>query len=206
MFPSFKYNNIKYSLVKVKDIINIYTIPKCQKLSLYDIIKYLDNNMFLSFNPITPLYFVLFQNKKYIIDGLHRLNVYKNNSIFLDEKIPVVEIQAHDEQDIEKYFNLINENMNKVNIVLNNNEDIEMEDIEEKNNIIINTNKYFLNNYPNTFKYNGSRRPYLNYKMFLNNIELIYDKKKDTIKHSNDLIGIILDLNNKYSDKDSCLF
>ena len=49
--------------------------------------------MFFSFKPITPLYFVLYQNKKYIIDGLHRLNVYKNNTRFLDEKISATEVR-----------------------------------------------------------------------------------------------------------------
>ena len=44
----------------VKDLLNFYTIPKCQRSSLQERIKHLDNNMFLSFKPITPLYFVLY--------------------------------------------------------------------------------------------------------------------------------------------------
>jgi hypothetical protein len=198
MFQNFKYQNIKYSLVKVKDIINIYTIPKCQRISLHDRIKHLDKHMFFSFKPITPIYFVLFNNKKYIIDGLHRLNVYKNNTRFLDEKIPIVEIQVHEEKEIDIYFKLINDNMTVHDVYLNHNEDVEMEDINQKNNIIIETHKYFIEKYPNSFKYNGRRRPFLNNNLFLDHLEIIYDKKKDNIKNTEDLITIILDLNKSY--------
>lgn len=201
MFQSFRYNNIKYSLVKVKDLINIYTIPKCQRQSIQDRIKLLDNNMFFSFNPVTPLYFVLFKNQKYIIDGLHRLNVYKNNTRFLEEKIPIVEILAYEESDIEKYFKLINDNMTVHDIYLNNSEDIDMEDINLKNQIIIDTNNYFLEYYPNTFKYNGRRRPFLNNNNFLDHLEIIYDKKKIDIINSNVFVKILLDLNNKYKNQ-----
>lgn len=177
MFQSFKNQNVKYSLVKIKDIINKCAIPKCQRPSINDRINTLSEKMLFSFNPITPLYFVSFNETKYLIDGLHRMNIYKNNPSYLNHKIPIVEIQAHSESDIEKYFNLINDNIALHNIYLNNNidndNDIEMEDIEStENNTIIRTNiikethKYFVENFPNSFKYNGRRRPFLNNNKF----------------------------------------
>jgi hypothetical protein len=159
--------------------------------------------MFFSFKPITPLYFVLYNKTRYIIDGLHRLNVYKHNKIFYEEKIPIVEIFAEKESDIELYFKLINDNMSLHDIYLNDtNVDVEMEDIDAKNNIIKEAHHYFIENYSNTFKYNGKRRPYLNNNIFIDKLEIIYNNKKEQIKKSNDLIKLILDLNIKYKKQD----
>jgi hypothetical protein len=209
MFQSFKNQNVKYSLVKIKDIINKCAIPKCQRPSINDRINTLSEKMLFSFNPITPLYFVSFNETKYLIDGLHRMNIYKNNPSYLNHKIPIVEIQAHSESDIEKYFNLINDNIALHNIYLNNNidndKDIEMEDIEStendtiiRTNIIKETHKYFVENFPNSFKYNGRRRPFLNNNKFLDHLEIIYDKKKSNINNSKNFIDLLLNLNNKY--------
>jgi hypothetical protein len=219
MFNSFKFNNIKYSLVKVKDIINIYTIPKCQRNSLLDRINYLDKTMFFKFMPITPIYFVIFKNNKYIIDGLHRLEVYKQNKIYLEEKIPIVEILANIEDDIYNYFKLINDTMSvhdiykdpnnkNLDIYGNEIEDIEMEDIEQRKEIIISTYSYFLEQYPNTFKFNGKRRPYLDNNKFIDDLNIIYDNLKTNninhninIKSSNDFINLLLELNIKYQNQ-----
>jgi hypothetical protein len=205
MFNSFRFNNIKYSLVKVKDILNIYTIPKCQRKSLSDRINHLDKHMFFKFLPITPLYFVIYQNQKFIIDGLHRLEVYKNNKTFLDEKIPIVEILANTEEDIYNYFKLINDSMSVHDIYKDPNEDeygdIEMEDIEKRKEVIISTYTYFLDNYPNSFKFNGRRRPYLDNNKFIDELNIIYDNHKTNIKSSEDFINLLLELNDKYKNK-----
>lgn len=206
MFNSFKFNNIKYSLVKIKDIINIYNIPKCQRNSILDRINYLDRMMFFKFMPITPIYFVIYRNQKYIIDGLHRLEVYKKNKVFLEEKIPIVEILANVEEDIYNYFKLINDSMTVHDIYKDpfnlEIEDVEMEDIEKRKEIIINTYSYFLEKYSNTFKYNGRRRPYLDNNKFIDNLNYIYDNHKDIIITSENFIDLLLDLNLKYQQKD----
>ena len=81
MYNHFIFNNVRYSLIKVKDILNIYSIPKYSKKILKKNLNELNNKMIFKFQPITPLYFVLFQDQRYIIDGLHRLEIYKNNHL-----------------------------------------------------------------------------------------------------------------------------
>lgn len=196
MFSSFKYKHAKYSLVKVKDIINNFKIPNCQRNSLISRIDDLNKSMNFSFKPITPLYFVLFDDNKYIIDGLHRLNVYKQDLIFLEEKIPIVEILASNEKDIDYYFKLINDTMNVHDIYK-----LDNEILYDKTKIIKDTHIYFTNNFPNSFKYNGKRRPYLNNNNFIDYLEIIYDKK-DNFNKSEDLIEYLLNLNNKYKEKE----
>ena len=196
MFSSFKYKNAKYSLVKVKDIIHNFKIPNCQRNSLISRIDDLNKSMNFSFKPITPLYFVLFDDNKYIIDGLHRLNVYKQDLIFLEEKIPIVEILASNEKDIDYYFKLINDTMNVHDIYK-----LDNEILYDKTKIIKDTHIYFTNNFPNSFKYNGKRRPYLNNNNFIDYLEIIYDKK-DNFNKSEDLIEYLLNLNNKYKEKE----
>ena len=79
MFSSFRYKNAKYSLVKVKDIINNFKIPNCQRNSLISRIDDLNKSMNFSFKPITPLYFVLFDDNKYIykldVDYVNKNNI-----------------------------------------------------------------------------------------------------------------------------------
>lgn len=211
MFQNFKFNNVKYSLVKIKDLINNYNIPNCQRSVLLDRVNHLDNHIVFKFNPITPLYFVLYENKRYIIDGLHRMEVYKKYNYLLEEKIPIVEIYTKTLNELNNYFTLINDNMQLHDIYKNNQSmtDIEMEDLEltEKNkNIIIETYNYYINNYPNTFKYNGRRRPFLDNNKFMDNLTYIYENieklELTAINSSNDFIKLLNKLNNKYKSQD----
>ena len=195
MYNHFIFNNVRYSLIKVKDILNIYSIPKYSKKFLKNNLNELNNKMIFKFQPITPLYFVLFQDQRYIIDGLQRLEIYKNNNLFQESVIPIVDILAEDYNDINTYFNLINEN----NKIIENNEinDIIMEEIDEQKEKIINTTyKYFINNYPNSFKFNGKRRPYLDNNKFIEILQNIYSKYN--IECEKVFIQKLLDLNNKY--------
>ena len=220
MFNSFRINNIKYSLVKIKDILNTYKIPSCQRQVLNDRVKHLDNQIVFKFNPITPVYFVLYKNNRYLIDGLHRMEVYKKYNYLLEEKIPIVEILATCENELNNYFTLINDNMQLHDIYKNNNnsnndiemEDIEMEDVEQiernkqiKKKIIIETYNYFIKNYPNSFKYKGKRRPFLENNEFMDNLNYIYENTKelniDIITNSEQFINLINKLNNKYKSK-----
>ena len=50
MFNSFKLNNIKYSLVKIRELINTYKIPQCQRTILADRVQKLDNHIIFKFN------------------------------------------------------------------------------------------------------------------------------------------------------------
>lgn len=207
MFNSFKLNNIKYSLVKIKELINNYKIPQCQRTILTDRVQHLDNHIVFKFNPITPLYFVLLNNNRYIIDGLHRMEVYKKYNYLLEEKIPIVEIYASTLTELNTYFTLINDNMQLHDIYKNN--DIEMEDVELsennqliKKNIIIETYNHFIQNYPNSFKYNGRRRPFLDNNKFLDQLTYIYDNVDNleitSIKSSENFIKLLNKLNDKY--------
>lgn len=207
MFKSFKFNNIKYSLVKIKDLINNYKIPDCQRSILLDRVNHLDNHIVFKFNPITPLYFVLYDNNRYIIDGLHRMEVYKKYNYLSEEKIPIVEIYTETINELNNYFTLINDNMQLHEIYKNNQviDDVEMEDLDlaKKNkNIIIETYNYYNKNYPNSFKYNGRRRPFLDNNKFMDNLTYIYENvdklELKPIKSSNDFIKILNKLNNKY--------
>jgi hypothetical protein len=207
MFNSFKLKNIKYSLVKIKELINTYKIPQCQRTILADRVKHLDNHIVFKFNPITPLYFVLFNNNRYIIDGLHRMEVYKKYNYLLEEKIPIIEIYASTLTELNNYFTLINDNMQLHDIYKNN--DIEMEDVELsennqliKKNIIIETYNHYIQNYPNSFKYNGRRRPFLDNNKFMDQLSYIYDNVSNLeisqIESSDNFIKLLNKLNDKY--------
>jgi hypothetical protein len=207
MFNSFKLNNIKYSLIKIKELINTYKIPQCQRTILANRVQHLDNHIIFKFNPITPLYFVLFNNNRYIIDGLHRMEVYKKYNYLLEEKIPIVEIHASTLTELNNYFTLINDNMQLHDIYKNN--DIEMEDVELsenhqliKKNIIIETHNHFIKNYPNSFKYNGKRRPFLDNNKFMDQLLYIYENVSNLeispIKSSDNFIKLLNKLNDKY--------
>lgn len=217
MINHFKLNNIKYSLIKIKYLINTYKIPLCQRHILNNRVKYLDNQIIFKFNPITPIYFVLYKNERYLIDGLHRMEVYKKYNYLLEEKIPIVEILSSSEIELQYYFSLINDNMQLHDIYKNNenkedSNDIEMEDNEllENNNqikkkIIIETYNYFIKYYPNSFKYKGRRRPFLDNNEFMDNLSYIYENAEELniniIKSSEEFINLINKLNNKYKSK-----
>lgn len=202
MFNSFKLNNIKYSLVKIRELINTYKIPQCQRTILADRVQKLDNHIIFKFNPITPLYFVLYNNNRYIIDGLHRMEVYKKYNYLLEEKIPIVEIYAFTLTELNNYFTLINDNMQLHDIYKTN--DVELSENNQliKKNIIIETYNHFIQKYPNSFKYNGRRRPFLDNNKFMDQLTYIYDNainlEISNIESSDNLIKLLNKLNDKY--------
>jgi len=109
----YKGKNNRYSLVKIGDIINNYSIPNCQRHIKKERVKFLNDSIMMSFNPITPLYFCVYKNKRYIIDGSHRLECYKISKYLHDHSIPIIDIFTNDESDIYKYFTLINDQLNR---------------------------------------------------------------------------------------------
>ena len=64
----------------------------------------LDINLTKCFNPIVPLYFCVYKNKRYIIDGQHRLNCYKNNENLLNKEIPIIDIYINNEDEKDYYI------------------------------------------------------------------------------------------------------
>ena len=109
----YKGKNSRYSLIKVGEIINYYSIPKCQRNIQEERIKILNDNMLMKFDPITPLYFCVYKHKRYVIDGNHRLECYKINKYLHDYQIPIIDIFTNEEEDIYKYFTLINDQLNR---------------------------------------------------------------------------------------------
>lgn len=200
MFSSFLnklHPRSKYSIIPIKQLINNYFIPKCQRSLDNDRLKVLDINLIKYFNPIVPLYFCVYKNKRYIIDGQHRLNCYKNNKNLVNEEIPIIDIYIDNEDKIDYYFRLINDTMHLNDIWLDENED--------KKLLITNVYNHFINKYPNAFKYKGKKRPFLCSDSFLNQLTEIYNDKKNelNINNSQILINIIENLNLNYSKKNS---
>ena len=195
MFESFlsKYNSkSSYSLEIIANLINKYQIPKFQRPLNVDRLNSLSNNIKLKFNPITPIYFCVLNSQRWLIDGQHRIFAYTNDELIKKQKIPIIDIYVNDEDEIFEYFKLINDTM-----TLN---DIYIDENENKKELINNVYNYFIDKYPNTFKYRGKCRPFLNSNDFLNQLDEIYEEKKFT--HSQQFINIIEDLNNNYSKMD----
>ena len=109
----YKGNNSRYSLVKIGDIINNYSIPNCRKHIKKERVKILNDSIIMNFDPITPLYFCVYKNTRYIIDGSHRLECYKNTQYLHIHSIPIIDIFTNEESDIYKYFTLINDQLNR---------------------------------------------------------------------------------------------
>jgi hypothetical protein len=125
----------RYSLEIVNNLVNNYIIPNCQRPFDKDRIKLLNNNFKLNFNPVVPLYFCIYNNKRYIVDGNHRLECYKQSNL-LDKKIPIIDIFVNKEDEIYYYFKLINDTMS-----LN---DIWVDDNEDKKILVTNVYNYFI--------------------------------------------------------------
>lgn len=202
----------KYSLISITELFNFnkgnvdinYKIPKCQRTLDNNRLIILNNNLIENFNPITPLYFCVYKHKRYIIDGQHRLNCYKKilldqnlKDVIINKNIPIIDIYIDNEKEIDYYFRLINDTMHLNDIWLDENED--------KKILITNVYNYFINKYPNAFKYKGKKRPFICSDTFLNQLTDIYNNKKDelNINNSQILINIIENLNLNYSKKDS---
>lgn len=105
----FKGKSTNFSYVKIGEIINHYHKPYCHKVINKERINYLSNKFINNFDPITPLYFCVYKHKRYIIDGAHRLECYKDNKYLHDYQIPIIDIFVKNEEDIYKYFMIIND-------------------------------------------------------------------------------------------------
>ena len=198
----YENNNItEYSLIKIIDIINNYLVPDFQRSVVCNRVNILSNSVLLKFNPITPLYFCIYENQRYIIDGQHRLECYKLNKNLHNENISIIDIFIKNKEDMNYYFKLINDTM-----VLN---DIWIDENQIKKDIVVNTYEYFTKTYPGSFKLKNKNRPYLNFDKFLTQITEILDTLNEDdlkIKSSEDYIKLLEDLNKKYSEKENNWF
>lgn len=109
----FKGKSTNYSFIKISDIINFYHIPLFQRAVVKEGLDKLDQNIIKEFNPITPIYFCVYKHKRYVIDGVHRLEYYKMNNKLHDYQIPIIDIFTDNEEDIYKYFILINDQLSR---------------------------------------------------------------------------------------------
>lgn len=103
-----RLSNYRYSLIKIKDLINNYQTLDYKKNINSDKIQNLNNKVIFKFDPVVPIYFGMYNNNRYIIDGIHRLEVYKNYKYLFEEKIPIVEITISHLDELKKYNVLIN--------------------------------------------------------------------------------------------------
>lgn len=211
----FNYFNYKYSFITIKELINLnirYTNKNICSNRLYK----LTNSIIFQHKPISPIYIGTLNKKQYLLDGHYRFEIYKYNKtnlLLINNRIPIIDIFPNNMKELDEYYNLINDiNSTKLNntLLLNDlkdsnkaeiaevTEDIEMEDMEQRELIIKQTYDYFMNNYSNSFKYNGRRRPYLCKYKFLEELEIIYELEKHRINSSKCLINILEKLNNKY--------
>jgi len=194
LFNRFTFKS-KYSLEITGNLINNYIIPNCQRPIHPERLASLSNNIYLKFNPITPLYFCVYNNNRYIIDGQHRLLIYQKFNL-IDKKIPIIDIYIDKEEDIYEYFKLINDTMPLHEMYTS------LDVVLSKKEIILEVYNYFLENYPKTFKYKGKQRPYLCQNTFLDQLNEIYDNELYNITNSRTLIDLIENLNQIYSTKD----
>lgn len=184
----------KYSLIKIKDIVNKYKIPKFQRNVVHDRVNILSDNVFLNFNPITPIYFCVYENERYVIDGQHRLECYKSNTYLFNENIPIIDILIEKKEEMNVYFKLINDTM-----ILN---DIWIDEDKVKKDIITETYTHFTKKYPKSFKVKGVKRPYITLDKFLTQLTELYNNEDLNINSSKEFIILLEELNQKYSKKD----
>lgn len=202
-------NKIKYRFEKIKNILkdNKIDVPKCQRRINEDRLSVMKVNFKNKFNPITPIYLCLWNNKRWIIDGQHRLKLYSEVKELMNEKIPIIEIYVKSEAEVNEYFLLINEQLTFQDV----------NRVEENlRNIILNTSDYFFKKYPNGFKnktkFKKANSPYMWDDIFIEQLKnLIIDEEKDIIKrfdikNSEEFINILEGLNEKYSKQDANFF
>jgi hypothetical protein len=196
-------DKIKVKMEHIKNILK-YEKPQCQRNISEERLSVMEEKIKEHLNPVTPIYFCKLNRKRFVIDGQHRLEVYKKLKELHNEKICIVQIKVDNEQDIENYFQLINDQL-PLPDVYRMREDIR--------NIILKTYDYFTKKYPKSFhnkqKHKKANRPYMWDHVFMSQLTEIvsedseYDvMNKFDVKNSQDLIELLENLNKKYSEQD----
>lgn len=190
---------IKYRYEKIKDIIKTeYIRPDCQRYISEDRINEMGENIKIHLQAITPIYFCIFNKKRYVIDGQHRLKIYENLKKYDNIKIPIVDIYVNKKKEIYDYFLLIN-NQLVLNEIWRRDETIK--------DIVLKTYDYFVKKYPFTFRLPKAKiRPYIRPDNFMTQLTEIMDNedivKNYDIKSTDSLIYLLENLNKKYSEQD----
>ncbi len=182
---------------RIKDILKTnYIIPKTiQRDVEQGRIDELSRDFENDFLPFTPIYFCILNKQRYLVDGQHRLEIFKNKCEYSKIYIWVSEIEVETEQELKSVFKIIN-NQLALNDLWK-----QPETVKE---ILLETIKFFETNYPNGFKYNGKRRPYINKEVFKTQITNIQNELN--FSSSNELINRILYINHEYSQQEPDYF
>lgn len=195
-------DKIKVKKDKIKKVLQ-YHRPTCQRRISEERINMMKQRFLENFNPITPIYFCKLGNKRWVIDGQHRLATYKELLELHEKDILYIDIHIIDEQEIEKYFHLINDQMALLDVYR------QTQDIKT---MILETYDYFIKNYSKSFKnklkYKRCSKPYIWDDVFMGQLtELVnpdneYDIiNKFDIKNSKEFINFLEILNKKYSEQ-----
>ena len=175
---------------KVKDILKQgYELPQQIQRDLEeDRVRELIQDFDEKFKPYAPIYFCIFQKRRYVIDGQHRLNIFENSTKYNDQYIWTCDILVNEYEDMKDVFQIIN-NQLPLNDLWKRPKEIK--------EIILEVFNYFKEHNPNTFKYNGKRRPYMHKEIFKTQITYLQDELE--IFDSKTIIDRILFVNNEYS-------
>lgn len=194
-------DKVKFKMVQIKKVLKDgYERPKCQRRIDESHISIMRVDFENVFNPITPIYFCIWNKKRWVIDGQHRLKLYSEYKELLNERIPLMEIVVKEKKDIYEYFKLINNHKELCDVWLKE---------ESIKDIITKTYDYFIQKYHYTFKLPKPRcRPFIAPTMFMTQLtNLIEDEEYDImnkyeIKTSDDYIFILENLNKQYSEQE----
>lgn len=185
-----------YTYEKIKNLITFdIKKPEIQRDLIPERIEHLKNVFNKHFEPLVPIYICVLGDKKYIIDGQHRFDVFKSMKNHYNDKVPVCYIKVDSYTDVEDYFFIINDRL-----PLN---DMWLQPFEIKH-IIVETYNYFLEHYPKIFRLKKKRnipRPYIDRELFGKQLTLIFENETNNldIRNPNDLINKIIALNRHYA-------
>ena len=203
-----KNKPVELKLEKIQNILN-YKRPPCQRPIDITHLSIL-TDVLNDFKPITPIYFCYYNGINFVIDGQHRLEIFKNDTTYLNKYVPVIKIKVQEEKEIYEMFKLINDNL-------------PLPDVYRKyqhiRKIVEETYNYFITNYPKTFrnklKTKRLLRPYIYTQDFIQQLAyiLVDEEKKGLglqekydIRNSQECIDLILQLNEEYSKQDKYFF
>lgn len=175
---------------KIKDILKQgYELPQQIQRDLEeDRVTELIKDFKEGFHPYAPIYFCIFQKKRYLIDGQHRLKIFEQQYKYHHETIWVCDILVDVFEDMKDVFRIIN-NQLPLNDLWKRPKEIK--------EIILEVFHYFKEHYPHTFKHNGRRRPYMNKEVFKTQITYLQDELD--IVESQPLIDRILYIHDEYA-------
>ena len=201
-----KNKPVELKLEKIKNILN-YDIPPCQRPIDETHISILSEVLNNEFKPITPIYFCNYNNRNYVIDGQHRLQIFKNNNIYWNKENPIIKIKVQEPKEIYEMFQVINNHLPLPDVYRK---------YQEIRTIVEETYVYFIKNYPKNFrnklKTKRLLKPYMYIQDFLQQLTYILTndglglQEKYDIRNSQEYIEIILKLNEEYSKQNKYFF